>query len=175
MQAKWLVSSDVHWRLSFYPRLHRGLVLTWTFWLPIKIVGFQGIRMSLKWDTRRDKFGSLGRLLIFYLTLSVKLDQSTPFLRHLADLGMTGLQQILWLSSIMIGRLSELLIGSASLQDVFADQFLPQREMSGALSFPVIWLVRVAEPSLRMCRLLSSIQSRISSPCWSWGWIGSHI
>ena len=38
----------------------------------------------------------------------------------------------------MIGRLSELLIGSASLQDVFADQLLPQREMSGALSFPVI-------------------------------------
>ena len=29
-------------------------------------------------------------------------------------------------------------IGSASLQDVFADQLLPQREMSGVLSLPVI-------------------------------------
>ena len=49
------------------------------------------IRMSLKRDTRRDKLGSLGRLLIFDSTSLVKLDQSTPFLRHLADLGMTGL------------------------------------------------------------------------------------
>ena len=49
------------------------------------------IRMSLKQDTRRDKLGSLGRLLIFDSTSFVKLDQLTPFLRHLADLGMTGL------------------------------------------------------------------------------------
>ena len=50
----------------------------------------------------------------------------------------------------MIGRWSELPIGSANLQDDFTDQLLPQREMSGVLSFPVIRLVRVAEPSLRM-------------------------
>ena len=47
--------------------------------------------MSLKRETRRGKLGSLGRLLIFDSTSFVKLDQSTPFLRHLADLGMTGL------------------------------------------------------------------------------------
>ena len=52
----------------------------------------------------------------------------------------------------MTGRWSELPIGSASLQDVFADQLLPQREMSGVLSLPVIRLVQVAEPSLRICR-----------------------
>ena len=47
--------------------------------------------MSLKRETQRDKIGSLGRLLIFDSTSFVKLDQSTPFLRHLADLGMIGL------------------------------------------------------------------------------------
>ena len=52
----------------------------------------------------------------------------------------------------MIGRWSELPIVSASLQDVFADQLLLQREMLGVLSLPVIRLVRVAEPSLRICR-----------------------
>ena len=67
----------------------------------------------------------------------------------------------------MIGRWSELPIGSASLQDVFADQLLPQREMSGVLSLPVIPLVRVAEPSLRICKSLPRIQSRIASPRWS--------
>ena len=49
-------------------------------------------------------------------------------------------------------RWSELPIGSASLQDIFANQLLPQREMSGVLSLPVIRLVQVAEPSLRICR-----------------------
>ena len=58
-------------------------------------------------------------------------------------------------------------VGSASLQDVFADQLLPQREMSEVLSLPVIRLVRVAEPSLRICKSLSRIQSRILSPHWS--------
>ena len=57
--------------------------------------------MSLKRGTRRDKLGSRGRLLIFDSTSFVKLDQSTPFLRHRADLGMTDLQQILWLSSML--------------------------------------------------------------------------
>ena len=66
----------------------------------------------------------------------------------------------------MTGRWSELPMGSASLQDVFADQLLPQREMSGVLSLPVIRLVQIAQPSLRMCRSLSRIQSRISSPRW---------
>ena len=47
--------------------------------------------MSLKRETRKDKLGLLGRLLIFDSTSFVKLDQSTPYLRHLADLGMTGL------------------------------------------------------------------------------------
>ena len=46
------------------------------------------MRMSLKGEVRRDRLGSWGRLLIFNLTSFVKLDQSTPFLRHL---GMTGL------------------------------------------------------------------------------------
>ena len=57
-------------------------------------------------------------------------------------------------------------IGSASLQDVVADQLLPQREMSEVLPLPVIRLVRVAEPSLRIYKSLSRIQSRILSPHW---------
>ena len=44
--------------------------------------------MSLKLETRRDKLGLLGRLLIFDLTSFVKLDQSTPFLCHVADIEM---------------------------------------------------------------------------------------
>ena len=50
----------------------------------------------------------------------------------------------------MVGRWSELPIGSVSLQDVFADQLLPQMEMSGVPLLPVILLVEVAEPSLRI-------------------------
>ena len=142
--------------------------------LPTWVVAAE-IRISLKRETRRDKLNLLGRLAIFDLTSLVKLDQSTPFLHHRADLGITGLWQILWLSSMMIGRWSELPIGSASLQDVLVDQLLRQRKMSGVLSFPVIWLVRVAEPSLRICRSLSSTQSRILTPRWSWGWRESHI
>ena len=57
------------------------------------------IRMSLKWETRRDKLGSLGRLLIVDSTSFVKLDQSTPFLRHGTDLGMTGLT---WATNISV-------------------------------------------------------------------------
>ena len=49
-------------------------------------------------------------------------------------------------------RLWELPIGSARPQDVFAEQLLPQWEMSGVLSLPVVRLVRVAEPSLRICK-----------------------
>ena len=49
------------------------------------------IKISLRRDTRRDKLGSLGRLFICDSTSLVKLDQSTLFLRHLADLGMTDL------------------------------------------------------------------------------------
>ena len=131
----------------------QGLDLLLGLDFPMWVVAAE-IRMSLKRDTLRDKLGSLGRLLIFDSTSLLKLDQSIPFLRHLADLQM-------------IGRWSELLIGSASLQDVFGDQLLPQREISGVLSFPVIQLVRVAEPSLRMCRSLSRIQPRILSPRWS--------
>ena len=108
--------------------------------------------MSLKRETRRDKLGSSGRLHIFDLTSFVKQDQSTSFLLHGANLVTAGLQQILWLSSIIIGRWSELPIDSASLQDVFADQLLPQGEMLGGLSLPVIRLVQVAQPPLRICR-----------------------
>ena len=49
------------------------------------------MRMSLKRYTRRDKFGSTGRLLIFGSTSFVKQDQSTPFRCHLVALGTTGL------------------------------------------------------------------------------------
>ena len=45
----------------------------------------------------------------------------------------------------------------------------------GGAIIAVIRLVRVVEPSLRMCRSLSRIQSRISSPRWFWGWNESHI
>ena len=164
-------------RLHILARIYRviqGLDFLLGLDFPTEVVAAE-IRMSLKRETRRDKLGSLGRLLIFDSTSFVKLYQSTSFLCHLADLMMTGLYQILWLSSIMIGRWSELPMGSASLQDVFADQLLLEREMSGVLSLPVIRLVRVAEPSLRMCRSLSRIQSIISSLPWSWGWSESHI
>ena len=147
-------------------RVIQGLDFLLGLDFPTEVVAAE-IRMSLKRETRRDKLGSLGRLLIFDSTSFVKLYQSTSILCHLADLVMTGLYQILWLSSIMIGRWSELPMGSASLQDVFADQLLLEREMSGVLSLPVIRLVRVAEPSLRMCRSLSRIQSIISSLPWS--------
>ena len=155
--TKAIAFADLGSHMWSHPSLDLLLGLDFPMW----VVAAE-IRMSLKRDTLRDKLGSLGRLLIFDSTSLLKLDQSIPFLRHLADLQM-------------IGRWSELLIGSANLQDVFGDQLLPQREISGVLSFPVIQLVRVAEPSLRMCRSLSRIQSRISSPRWSWGWIGSHI
>ena len=49
-------------------------------------------------------------------------------------------------------RLWGLPIGSARPQYVFAEQLLPPWEMSGVLSLPVIRLVRVAEPSLRICK-----------------------
>ena len=49
------------------------------------------------------------------------------------------------------------------------------REMSGVLSLPVIWQVWVVEPSLRICRSLLRIQSRVSSPRCSWGWNETHI
>ena len=61
----------------------------------------------------------------------------------------------------------ELPIDSPNLQDVFTDQLLPQREMSEVLSLPVIRLVRVAEPSLSICKSLSRIQSRMLSSRWS--------
>ena len=67
----------------------------------------------------------------------------------------------------MIGRWSELLIDSASLPDIFADQLLPQREMSRVLSFPVIRLVRVAKPSIKICRSFWRTQSRILLAWWS--------
>ena len=133
------------------------------------------MRMSLKRETRRDKLGSSGRLHIFDLTSFVKQDQSTSFLLHRANLVTAGLQQILWLSSIIIGRWSELPIDSASLQDAFADQLLPQEEMLGVLSLPVIRQVQVAQPPLRICRWLSRVQSRILWPRWFWGWKESHI
>ena len=155
-------------------RVIQGVELLLGLDFPTGVVAAE-IRMSLKRETWRDKLGSLGRLLIFDSTSFVKLYQSTSFLCHLADLGMTDFYQILWLSSIIIGRWSQLPMGSASLQDVFADQLLLQREMSGVLSLLVIRLVRVAELSLRMCRSLSRIQSRISSPRWSWGWSESYI
>ena len=98
--------------------VNQGLDLLLGLDFPTWVVAGE-IRMSLKQDTRRDKLGSLRRLLIFVSISLVKLDQSTPFLRHL---------------------------GSANLQDDFVDQLLPQREMLGVLSFPVIRLVRVAEP-----------------------------
>ena len=147
-------------------RVIQGVDLLLGLDFPTGVVAAE-IRMSLKLETRRDKLGSLGRLLIFDSTSFVKLYQSTSFLCHLVDLGMTDFYQILWLSSIIIGRWSQLPMGSASLQDVFADQLLLQREMSGVLSLLVIRLVRLAELSLRMCRSLSRIQSRISSPRWS--------
>ena len=131
-------------------RVIQGVELLLGLDFPTGVVAAK-IRMSLKRETRRDKLGSLGRLLIFDWTSFVKLYQSTSFLCLLADLGMTDFYQILWLSSIIIGRWSQLPMGSASFQDVFADQLLLQREMSGVPSLLVIRLVRVAELSLRMC------------------------
>ena len=124
-------------------------------WSHPRFRSFTGFRFSK--DTRRNKLGWLERIAHLRFDVVSKARQSIQFLRNLADLGMTGLLQILWLSSIMIGRWLELPIDSASLQNVSADQLLPQREMSGVLSFPVIWPVRVAESLLRMYRSLSRI------------------
>lgn len=54
------------------------------------------------------------------------------------------------------------LIDSASFEDVFAGQLLPQREMSGVLSLTMVLLVRVEESSLRICRSLPKVKSKIS-------------
>ena len=53
-------------------------------------------------------------------------------------------------------------------------QILSLIDKSGELSFPVIWLVLVGDPSLRTCRLRSYIQSSSSLPRASGGWIGSY-
>ena len=108
----------------------------------------------------------------------VKEDHSTPLQHHLTSLRMTGWYLILWLMMIAIDRWSDLPISSASVHDVLVDQLQPQSDKSGALSFPVIPLVRVAEPSLRTCRsslmILSVIFQRISggfyrcSIVWLW-------
>ena len=78
--------ADLGSHMWSHPRLNLLLGLDFPTW----VVAVE-IKMSLKRDTRRDKLGSLGRLLIFVSISLVKLDQSTPFLRHLADLGKTGL------------------------------------------------------------------------------------
>ena len=71
-----------------------------------------------------------------------------------------------------IGKRSELPIGSASDHDVLIDQLQPQSNKLGVLSFPVIRLVRVAEPLIKTCRSLLMIQSVILSPqvLGSWKW-----
>ena len=85
------------WRKRFRLRIlartcgvFQGLDLLLGLDFPTWVVAAE-IRMSLKREIRRDKLGSLGRLLIFDSTSLVKLDQSTLFLGHLPDLGMTGL------------------------------------------------------------------------------------
>ena len=63
-----------------------------------------------------------------------------------------------------IGKFFEVPIGSASDHDVLVDQLQPQHDKLGVLSFPVIRLVQVAEPSIKTCMSLLMIQSVILSP-----------
>ena len=101
----------------------QGLDFLFRFVFPMWIVAAE-MRISLKRDIQRVWFGSSGRLSIFDLTFLVKHDKSMPLRHHLGALRMTGWQQILWFISITIGRWSEPPKGSASFQDVFADQLL---------------------------------------------------
>ena len=110
------------------------------------------MRMLLKRKVQIEKFGSSGRCCLRNSIMLVKEDHSTPLQHHLASLRMTGWYLILWLMMIAIDRWSELPISSTSVHDVLVDQLRPQSDKSGALSFPVLPLVRVAEPSLRTCR-----------------------
>ena len=66
----------------------QGLEFLLDFVFPTCIVAAE-MRISLKRDIRRDKFGSSGRLFIFDSTSLEKHDQSTPLCRHLPALGTT--------------------------------------------------------------------------------------
>ena len=80
----------------------------------------------------------------------------------------------------MIGRWSELPIGTASLQDVFADHLLPQREVPGAVSLPVntVWI-----PSAFHWSIFSLFRKEAGSGCdgdelvdpGSWQFVDSHV
>lgn len=59
-------------------------------------------------------------------------------------------------------------------QNVFADQLLPQREISGVLLLPIFQLVCLPEPSWRMWRSFSRIQSKVLSPWQTWCWSRFH-
>ena len=78
------------WILARTCGVIQGLDLLLGLDFPTWVVAAE-IWMSLKRETRRDKMGSLGRLVIFDSTSFVKLVQSMLFLGHWADLGMAGL------------------------------------------------------------------------------------
>ena len=101
--------------------------------------------MLLNRDIPTEMLGSSGSCSIRDSTSLVKEDQSTPFWPHLTFLGVTDWYLILWLMRILV------------------DQLEPQRDKSGFLSFSVIRLVRVAEPSFKTYRSLLMIQSVILS------------
>ena len=60
-----------------------------------------------------------------------------------------------------IERWLQLPISSASFQNVFAGQLLPQRQKSEVLPWSLMQLVSVAQPSLRICSFLLRIQTKI--------------
>ena len=130
----------------------------------------EDLRMLLNCEIWTEMLCSSGSCCICDSILLVKADQSMPLQHHLAFLGATGWYLILWLMAMKIGRWSELPIGSASDHDVLVDQLWPQIEKLGVLSFPVTWLVRVVEPSIKTCRSLLMIQSVILLPWASGGW-----
>lgn len=82
--------------------------------------------------------GSSGSCCIRDSTSLVKENQSTPLQHHLTFLGMTVWYLVLWLMTMVIGRSSELLIGSVSVHDALVVQLQPQSDKSGVLSFPMV-------------------------------------
>ena len=117
----------------------------------------EDLRMLLNGEMQMEMLDSSGSYCICDSTSLVKEDQSTPLRCYLVFLGMTGWYLILWLMTMDIGRWSELPVGFAIDHHVLLDQLRPQSDKLGVLSFSVIWLVWIAQPSSKTCTSLLMI------------------
>ena len=119
-------------------------------------------------------FASSGICSMESSTADLKSSQFTPFLFHLGAFPKTGWCTILEFTVILIGRWSELPICSPTSHLHFSLHFRPASVTSGVLSFPVIRLTLVGEPSFRIESCCCNAQSSISSPLLSDCWIKSQ-